>query len=128
MFRAAAAADTALARLETPRSAPPSWLAFRFHAELESADDLAPVSIESAELELLAHVAGAPALEARGAPPPWLERVRERIHDEFARTLTLSALAETAGVHRVLVVRAFRRHHGCTVGEYVRQRTRSLSS
>src|SRR6266852_8489469 len=72
--------------------------------------------------DLLADLGDRPALEAGGAPPRWLERVRERIHDEFARALTLAALAETGGVHRVHLARAFRWHYRCTVGEYIRQR------
>lgn len=128
VFRAAAEAVPSLARLEAPRSAPPSWHAFQLHAELELGDDVAPVSIESVVLELLAHLAGHPALEARGDPPPWLERVRERIHDEFARTLSLAALVETVGVHRVHLARAFRQHYGCTVGDYIRRRRVEFTS
>jgi AraC-like DNA-binding protein len=128
VFRAAAEADPTLTRLDAPRSAPPNWLAFQLHAELEAADDLAPLSVESAVLELLAALAGGPALEARGAPPPWLERVKERIQDEFKRTLTLAALAETAAVHRVHLARAFRQHYGCTVGDYIRRRRVEFAS
>jgi AraC family transcriptional regulator len=116
-WRAVGDAVPALGRLQAPRSAPPNWLAFRLHAELELGDDLSAVSIESAVFELLAELAGRPALEGRGIPPLWLERVRERIHDEFTSTPTLAALAETAEVHRVHLARAFRRHYGCTVGD-----------
>ncbi len=125
---AAADALPGLRRFPAPRSAPPNWLAFRLHAELEFADDLSPASIESAVLELLAALIQGPALEAGGAPPPWLERVRERVHDEFARTLTLAELAETAGVHRVHLARAFRQHYRCTVGDYVRRRRVEFAS
>ncbi len=128
VFRAAADAVPALARFQAPRSIPPTWLVFRLHAELEFDDDLAPASIESAVLELLADVAGRPALEAAGAPPPWLERVRERVHDEFTRTLTLAVLADTGGVHRVHLARAFRQHYRCTIGDYVRRRRVEFAS
>ncbi len=128
VFTAAAEALPALSRLRTPRSGPPSWLAFQLRAELEGADDLSPASIESTLLALLADLADRPALEARRAPPPWLDRVRERIHDEFARPFTLTALAETAGVHRVHLARAFRRHYRCTVGQYIRQRRVEFAS
>jgi AraC family transcriptional regulator len=63
-----------------------------------------------------------------GAPPPWLERVREQIHDEFAGGLTLAALADTSGVHRVHLARAFRWHYRCTVGQYIRQRRVEFAS
>jgi AraC family transcriptional regulator len=122
IFQAAADAVPALTRLHAPRSGPPRWLAFQLRAELELGDDLSQASVESAVFALLAELGDRPALEAGGEPPGWLERVRERIHDEFARTLTLAALAETAGVHRVHLARAFRRHYACTVGDYMRQR------
>ncbi len=128
VFLAAAGAVPALTSLRAPLSASPSWIAFRLHAELEFEDDLSPASIESAVLELLAAFVHRPALEVGGAPPPWLERIRERIHDEFTRTLTLATLAETAGVHRVHVARAFRQHYRCTVGDYVRQRRVEFAS
>jgi AraC family transcriptional regulator len=128
VFRTAFETVPDLARLEAPRSAPPSWLVFQLHTEMELGDDVAPVSVESTVLELLADLAGRPALEPRGAPPAWLERVRERIHDEFARTLSLAALVETAGVHRVHLARAFRRHYGCTIGDYIRRRRVEFAS
>lgn len=128
VFLTAADAVPALTRLHAPRSGPPSWLAFHLRAELELGDDLSQASIESAVLALLADVADRPAFKGGSAPPPWLERVRERIHDEFACTLTLAALAETAGVHRVHLARAFRWHYGCTVGDYIRRRRVEFAS
>ena len=128
MFAMAAEAAPALHRLETPRHLAPSWLVFQLHAELELGDDLSQASIESAVFALLAELADRPALDAGGLPPPWLERVREQIHDEFARTLTLATLADTAGVHRVHVARAFRWHYRCSVGQYIRQRRVEFAS
>ncbi len=122
VFRSAADAIPALRRLQASRRTSPSWLAFQLRRELELGDDLSSTSVENAVLALLAEVGERPALEARGAPPPWLERVRERIHDEFPRRHTLETLARTAGVHRVHFAREFRRYFGCTVGDYVRQR------
>lgn len=118
----AAEAIPSLARLDVSRRTPPSWLAFELHRELELGDDLSATSVEGTVLALLAEVGDRPALEARGTPPRWLERVRERIHDEFDRQLTLEALAHTGSVHRVHLARAFRLHYGCTVGDYARQR------
>ncbi len=128
VFATATEAAPALTRLAAPRRVPPSWLVFQLHAELELDDDLSQASVEGAVLALLADLADRPGLEARGAPPPWLERVRERIHDEFARAPTLAALAETAGVHRVHLARAFRWHYRCTVGQYIRQRRVEFAS
>jgi AraC family transcriptional regulator len=50
----------------------------------------------------------------------WLLRVRDRLHDECARTLNLGALAAEAGVHPGHLTRSFRRAFGCTPGAYQR--------
>lgn len=128
VFGSAAEALPPIARLHAARSGPPRWLAFELRRELEAGDDLSPAGVESAVLALLAELAEQPALEVRGEPPPWLERVKEQLHDEFARHHSLDLLARTAGVHRVHLARAFRRHYGCTVGEYVRQRRVEFAS
>jgi AraC family transcriptional regulator len=122
VFSSAADAIPSLAHLRASRRAPPSWLAFQLHQELELGDDLSAASVEGTVLALLAEVCERPALEVHGAPPPWLERVKEQIHDEFARGPSLESLARAAGVHRVHLAREFRRRFGCTPGQYIRQR------
>lgn len=128
VFASAAEALPQVARLHAARRAPPRWLAFELRRELEAGDDLSATSVEASVLALLAELAELPALEARSAPPPWLERGKEQLHDEFARSHSLEALARTAGVHRVHLARVFRQHYGCTVGEYIRQRRVELAS
>lgn len=51
-----------------------------------------------------------------GAPPPWLERVRESA-TELAR-FSVARAAEEAGVHRVHLSRAFARHYGLPLSLY----------
>src|SRR5262249_59202959 len=58
----------------------------------------------------------------RRPPPRWLARVRDILHEGFARSPTLGELAERAGMHPVHVATAFRQHYGCTVGAYLRRR------
>ncbi|BCH32499.1 hypothetical protein MesoLjLc_44290 [Mesorhizobium sp. L-8-10] len=118
------ACDTTLdvERLSTARRAPPHWLAFQLRREMELADDLSPASVAHTLVALLSELSERPGLEARGAPPPWLERVQEQIHDEFHRHHTLESLARAAGVHHVHLAREFRRRFGCTIGHYIRQR------
>ncbi|MPY89482.1 MAG: helix-turn-helix domain-containing protein [Luteitalea sp.] len=109
-------------RLRAPRRPPPHWLAFELRRELELGDDLSATSVEAAIVALLAELAEVPSLEALSTPPPWLERVREQLHDEFRQRHTLENLARTPGIHRVHLAREFRRCFGCTVGHYIRQR------
>lgn len=106
------------------RHGPPRWLASKLAAELELQDELSPVSVAGFVSAALCDLArgAAPALREDADPPPWLEAVRRRLHEEFRAHPSLSELAEDAGVHRAHVARAFRRHFGCSVGEFVRHR------
>jgi AraC family transcriptional regulator len=61
------------------------------------------------------------ARSASGTPPRWLRAVRECLHDEVAGTPPVAALADAAGVHRVTLAQAFRRHFGCSVTVYLRR-------
>ena len=122
VLRAAVDALPALERLAVTLRAAPTWLVFQLRAEFALHDDLSPAAVESSIFSLLADLAHRPGLSFTGSPPPWLERVRERIHDEFDHKQTLDSLAQTAGVHRVHLARAFRQHYDCTVGDYTRQR------
>ena len=53
-------------------------------------------------------------------PPPWLERIRDLIHDNTGST-SVEDLAREAGVHRVHLARTFRDHYGVPVTRYARQ-------
>lgn len=75
---------------------------------------------ESLCVELL-DAAARPLQQARLAMPPWLWRVREQLHDACEADFALRDLAATAGVHAVHVTRSFRRHFGCTPGDYLRR-------
>ena len=56
-----------------------------------------------------------------GPPPPWLRRVQDTLHDRYDQVVRVGELARAAGVHPVHMARVFKRHHGCTVGEYQRR-------
>lgn len=89
--------------------------------ELHALDDLSPLVIEGVALELIA-VSRRAAAGRRDVPPPWLRRVRERIHDDLPSRIALESLAAESGVHVVHVARAFRESFGCSIGDYVRRR------
>ncbi|MDA8018792.1 MAG: AraC family transcriptional regulator [Thermoanaerobaculia bacterium] len=54
-------------------------------------------------------------------PAPWLEGVRDLIHDRFREPLSLDDLAMQAGVHPVHLARAFRAAYDASPGEYSRR-------
>jgi AraC family transcriptional regulator len=50
----------------------------------------------------------------------WMKPVVEFLHANFRRPVSLGEIAWVAGVHPVHLTRSFRRVHGCTTGDYVR--------
>jgi AraC family transcriptional regulator len=98
---------------------PAVGLAVRLFDEFEHLDASSPLVIEGLMLELL----GLCDRAARGEPtvPRWLRRVRDFLTERCADSLTLADLAAEARVHPGYLAAAFRRHFGCTVGEYVRR-------
>jgi len=100
----------------------PLMIARRMRRELRIGDRSATLAIEGLALELIAVAARQLHTSERRVPPPWLQSVRARLHDDFASELRLDAIAREAGVHPVHLARAFRQCYGCTPGEYVRQR------
>ena len=81
-------------------------------------DDVSALALESLAFELLVSEARA-ARDQRGIPP-WLDHVRNTLHESFKAPLSLTALAVGAGVDRSRLTREFRRHFHSSIGEYVR--------
>jgi AraC family transcriptional regulator len=97
----------------------PEWLAHRILADAREADSASAFLIQGRVLELL----GALARSSGAAPPPqpeWLPRALEAIHGHAGR-VPLERLARLCGLHPAHLSRAFKRHMGCSVGEYSRQ-------
>lgn len=100
-------------------SAAVSALVWRLAREFEEADEASELSIEGLTLELLAffvRISRAP--DGRRAPI-WMASTIERLRQR--ERVSLAALASGAGVHPSTLVRAFRRIHGCSLGEYRRR-------
>jgi AraC family transcriptional regulator len=96
------------------------WLASRLHDEFQRMDDFSPLAIEGLTLELLAACARPDPGIADRKPPRWLLAACTLLHENFAEHLTLAAIAGSVGIHPAHLARVFRRFHGCTLGDYVR--------
>jgi len=79
-----------------------------------------PACAESLCFDMLGATAD-DAERRRRLMPPWLRRVRERLHDEHASAPPLARIAAEAGVHPVYLARAFRQQIGCSPGAYLRR-------
>ncbi len=96
------------------------WVGDRIVTEFHDSTDSSAMVLESLGLELV----GLLSERVRSAStfiPTWLFETRDMIEDCFASELTVAELAVTAGVHPVYLARAYRRHFGCSPGEYMRR-------
>lgn len=93
-------------------------LARRAANELEEPDDVTPLAVEAAALELVARVARSVGLERH---PSWLGTAREVLHDRYADSLSVNDIADAIGVEPERLARGFRRAYGESLGDYLRR-------
>src|SRR5215471_3392630 len=111
-------------RLDGPahfQGGPLAALALKLYREFQSADPVSHIAIEGLILEIVAEASRRLRTPGGAKAPPWLDRVRDILHESFARAPVLSNIAASVGVHPVYMAAAFKRRYRCTVGEYVRQ-------
>lgn len=99
-----------------------TWLMMRLRKEFHSLDDEAPLAIEGLVLELIAETSRNRKMISEDNASRWLQQAKEFLDERFSRPLTLSVIAESAGVHPVYLANSFRRRYGCSIGEYLRRR------
>jgi AraC family transcriptional regulator len=95
-------------------------VAGRLIAELACPDDLSPMAIEAACLDLLTCALRA-GRERLRQHPPWLARVVEYLQAEFRRAPALTEVAAVAGVHPSHLLRAFKEAFGETPFSRIRR-------
>jgi AraC family transcriptional regulator len=100
-----------------------SWIAQQLYAEFRTEDSASPLAIEGLALTLLGELERAAATRERGrAVPRWLASATERLAAEDHGGISLTQLAIELEVDPSHLARTFRRHHGCTMSEFVRRR------
>ncbi len=104
------------------RRVPQSVIAQRIWEDFRVMDDAASLSVEGLLLETLGLILRQESDRAPARLPHWLRDARDRLHEEFVCPPRIGELAEQAEVHPGHLHRAFRRHFGCTPGDYVRAR------
>jgi AraC family transcriptional regulator len=100
---------------------PLALLLTRLYNEFLQEDTASPLAIEGLMLEMLAAVSRKQIDVPKPRPPRWLQQAKDMLHARFLDDLSLSAVAQAAGVHSVHLSREFRRHYHSTVGEYIRK-------
>jgi len=96
------------------------WAA-RVRSEVQLRDSVSSMAIDGAMILMLAELARSRDAGAT-TRPRWLRRVEDAIDASFAAPPPMDELAALAGVHPRHLLRTFRRYHGTTVAQYVRQR------
>ena len=94
----------------------------RLAQALAEDDDLAPLQVHAAALDLLCAAARATPPDAGLRRAAVLDRVVDCLEADLAAPPGIDALARVAGLHPHHLMRAFRQQHGETIGGYVRRR------
>ena len=96
-------------------------LACTLYREFRGRDQFSGLAVQALILELLVHLMRVNTPSSGARPPAWLHRVKEYLRETCPARSTLKTVAASAGVHPVYLASTFRKHEGCTVGEYVRR-------
>jgi AraC family transcriptional regulator len=110
--------EIAAAQFRHDRDAYAGQIARRAARELDQPDDVTPLAVEAAALELLARVTRTSRPERR---PAWLGEARALLHDRYAESLSLAEVAAAVGVEPYRVASAFRRAFGEPLSGYLRR-------
>jgi AraC family transcriptional regulator len=113
-----AALEAATARFRLARDPFAERIARRAANELDRPDDVTPLAVEAAALELIARVTRTARPERR---PAWLADARSLLHDRFTEPLSLAEISTAVGVEPDRLARGFRRAFGEPVAGYVRR-------
>lgn len=99
----------------------------RLAEALTENDDLAPLQVHAAIVDLLCTVARASTRNTSALRVRLLDRVVDRLEVDLAKPPKIEALAALSGLHPHHLMRAFRQQRGETVGGYVRRRRLELA-
>ena len=97
-----------------------SSLGMKLYNEFRLGDSVSPIAIEGIMLEIAAGIFRW-GIDRRERSPLWLRRSREALHAHYHESLPLKTLAGWAGIHPVHLAREFRKHYGCSIGQYIRR-------
>src|SRR5262249_18085574 len=95
-------------------------LAARLYRESRNPDRFSPLAAEALALEIICEATRDGSTSDQFGTPPWLVRAIEMLHETLPDNLTVERIANVVGVHPVHLARVFRRHYGCSIGEYAR--------
>lgn len=92
----------------------------RLYHEFHARDDASLLAIAAITLDLIVAAERQSAQRESGTSRGWMDDLVEELHRDPCAEASLGALAQRFGVHEAHMARAFRRRHGCSIGEYSR--------
>lgn len=99
----------------------PNWIAARLYREFRRRDNVTPLILEGMLMELIAEMSRHSVPLAENDRPRWLKQATDYLHAHFTETIAMEAIAAAVGVHPSHLMRGFRQHYRCTIGDYVRK-------
>jgi AraC family transcriptional regulator len=99
-------------------SDPKMWRGGPATVSIRKADAVTDLALESAVMELVVACA---RKQATRATPLWLGRVHDLLRASYLQPLSTAGIAREMGVSASQIASRFRRHYGCSVGEFVRR-------
>jgi AraC family transcriptional regulator len=86
--------------------------------EFTKDDDLSATSVHLCTLDLFHQFSKMNYSKHR---PPWINQLKEILHDQWSNNLSLQQLSILLKVHPVTISKYFSKYFDCTLGEYVRR-------
>lgn len=96
------------------------WLACRQYYEFKNWQTGSDLISEGLTLEMLGQLVKNQSFAER-KPPRWLQRIVEKLNEEFTKNFSIEELAAESRVHQVHLATVFRQFYGETIGEYTQQ-------
>lgn len=110
--------EAATGRFRHGRDPFAEMIARRAANELDRPDDVTPLAVEAAALELIARLTRTARPERRAA---WLGEARAYLHARYAESVSLADVAAAVGVEPERMARVFRHAFGEPVAGYLRR-------
>lgn len=95
-------------------------LLYKIFKETKELDELSSLSMQGMLLQLLAEMFRNNETKSHNRPL-WVDKIKEMLHDECAKTHSLEELVKSLGIHPVHLSRYFPKYFHCGLAEYVRK-------
>lgn len=104
-------------KMTLQRSVDAKMLMLKIQKEMFFNDSNRDLSVHSLLLDLVT----AQEKHSTRKPPRWVKEVRNFLHEQWDKDLTLSEIGKIASIHPITISKNFRKFFSCTLGDYRRK-------